>query len=961
MGEQTTLTGTSSILSSFINPHPTLIPLRPWDFSVRVPRALERVNGEGLAVEKMLETEEMVIEFETTEDMKRIMCRSLHGKGTEHKVNSDDYKVAHREEVESGNIIFKATRTGSGSLSVDDQWVESVWGARNFGFVQIESRGRSGGLLLVWDTNSFSVKQSVGEDRFVAIMGTLKGRVGDIILANMYRPYPANQKVALWKRLEELINSNDAAWCLFGDFNEVRNQDDRLNTQFHVRESDDFNEFIANTHLIEVLIGGRRFTRVSDDGMKFTVALDQKLFDHCPIVLKDIDVDFGPRPFRLYCSRQIQECQNGRKKRFGAIDNQIKKYQEKAMRWELEAEARYLSEDELKAWMEARRLWIEKDGEKAKVMKQKARIKWDTEGDENSKFFHSIVKRKNNKNNIRGLLENGIWSEEPTEIKEEILRYYSNIFSKTRMDRPTFASNGVSKLSGLEEKNLESRFTEKEIWEAVSRCCSDKAPGPDENGIWSEEPTEIKEEILRYYSNIFSKTRIDRPTFASNGVSKLSGLEEKNLESRFTKKEIWEAVSRCCIDKAPGPDGFNFHFIKKFWEIVTDPIRLGDFRPISLIGCYYKTIAKLLAERLKVVVGKLVGDVQNAFINGRYILNEVLITNEIVNLLKQKKNKCLLFKVDFEKAYDSLNWEYLMDIMKCIGFGNKWRSRGVNVLVKDAVDRGMFNGVDVGREKIMKVSGLKVNLNKSRVYGVGVSRGEVEDMARWKWWWRARIEHEAMWVKVVKSTYGADGVMGDFVRMVGGKSGVWGDIVREGRDINRLGVGGVRLRDRFPRLYHLDRCKVVKVASRGVWGKEGWRWAWDWVRKPRGVVDDLVGLEEFLSHVNINLNGRDTWNWEIDDDDVFSVKKVSSVVEAQRLNVGGANFETIWNNIITKKISIFAWRTVRGKLLVRVELDRKGIDLHSVLCPMCDNACESIDHRIVFCSEVIKVWSLVFG
>ncbi|GKD63991.1 kinase-like domain, beta-lactamase/transpeptidase-like protein [Tanacetum coccineum] len=88
--------------------------------------------------------------------------------------------------------------------------------------------------------------------------------------------------------------------------------------------------------------------------------------------------------------------------------------------------------------------------------------------------------------------------------------------------------------------------------------------------------------------------------------------------------------------------------------------------------------------------------------------------------------------------------------------------RGVNVLVKDAVDRGIFNGVDVGREKIVvshlqyaddtiffgewnkqntinlmcimkgfeKVSGLKVNLNKSRVYGVGVSRGEVKDMAR---------------------------------------------------------------------------------------------------------------------------------------------------------------------------------------------------------------------------------------
>ncbi|GKA78769.1 reverse transcriptase domain, reverse transcriptase zinc-binding domain protein [Tanacetum coccineum] len=192
--------------------------------------------------------------------------------------------------------------------------------------------------------------------------------------------------------------------------------------------------------------------------------------------------------------------------------------------------------------------------------------------------------------------------------------------------------------------------------------------------------------------------------------------------------------------------------------------------------------------------------------------------------------------------------------------------------------------------------------------------------------------------------------MGDFVGLGGGRSGVWGDIVRVGRDIDRLGVcfsssftrkvgdgscvsfwddrwdGGVRLRDRFPRLYHLDRCKVVKVAERGVWGEEG-----------------------------------DTWNWELDDDGVFSVKRLASVVESKCLNVGVTNFETIWNKLIPQKINIFAWRTVRGRLPVRVELDKKGINLHSVLCPVCDNACESIDHGIVLCGEVMKVWSLVFG
>lgn len=116
---------------------------------------------------------------------------------------------------------------------------------------------------------------------------------------------------------------------------------------------------------------------------------------------------------------------------------------------------------------------------------------------------------------------------------------------------------------------------------------------------------------------------------------------------------------------------------------------LGDYRPISLIGCYYKIITKVMAHRVKKVVGKLIGDVQNAFIEGRYILDGVLIANETMDFLKKTKKKSLIFKVDFEKAYDSLNWDFLSEIMRCMGFGSKWckwveaclQSASVSILV----------------------------------------------------------------------------------------------------------------------------------------------------------------------------------------------------------------------------------------------------------------------------------------
>lgn len=89
---------------------------------------------------------------------------------------------------------------------------------------------------------------------------------------------------------------------------------------------------------------------------------------------------------------------------------------------------------------------------------------------------------------------------------------------------------------------------------------------------------------------------------------------------------------------------------------VKDPISLTDYRPISLIGCMYKIISKILALRLKKVIGGLIGDVQSAYVEGRSILDRPLVINELLSWAKKVQKKVLMFKVDFDKAFDSLNW-----------------------------------------------------------------------------------------------------------------------------------------------------------------------------------------------------------------------------------------------------------------------------------------------------------------
>ncbi|GJS12910.1 RNA-directed DNA polymerase, eukaryota [Tanacetum coccineum] len=207
-----------------------------------------------------------------------------------------------------------------------------------------------------------------------------------------------------------------------------------------------------------------------------------------------------------------------------------------------------------------------------------------------------------------------------------------------------------------------------------------------------------------------SKNRIDslcndRLTLDMVFPNVLSHDQAQDLERAFSKDEIKQAVWDCGLDKSPGPDGFTFGFYRKFWSLLEDDVvdavcffysngfclkginssfialipksqganLVKDFRPISLIGSIYKIIAKLLANRLVTVLDGLVNEVQSAFIANRQILDGPFILNELIHLCKAKKKQSLIFKVDFEKAFDSVRWDFLDDILKKFGFGPRWR------------------------------------------------------------------------------------------------------------------------------------------------------------------------------------------------------------------------------------------------------------------------------------------------
>jgi len=151
------------------------------------------------------------------------------------------------------------------------------------------------------------------------------------------------------------------------------------------------------------------------------------------------------------------------------------------------------------------------------------------------------------------------------------------------------------------------------------------------NGTWTGEPNEVKQEAFNFFSQKFKERWPNRPKLRSNDFSSISQADQNFQEAPFTISEVKATIWACGNEKAPGPNGFTFDFLKKFWETlktdifvfvkffekwgrfsrgcnssfitlvakVKDPLNLSEYRPISLIGSMYKIIAKLLAMRLK--------------------------------------------------------------------------------------------------------------------------------------------------------------------------------------------------------------------------------------------------------------------------------------------------------------------------------------------------------------------------
>nr|GEZ09611.1 RNA-directed DNA polymerase, eukaryota, reverse transcriptase zinc-binding domain protein [Tanacetum cinerariifolium] len=389
--------------------------------------------------------------------------------------------------------------------------------------------------------------------------------------------------------------------------------------------------------------------------------------------------------------------------------------------------------------------------------------------------------------------------------------------------------------------------------------------------------------------------------------------DNQKLEEMYTaqkdllKDDVVEAM-RHAFDSFTIPKGANSSFITLIPK-VANPVHIKYFWHISLIGMHYKIVGRILANRLAKVINNVTSHEKSYFISGRQILQGPLMLSEIMSWYKKKKQKLMLFKVDFEKAFDTISWKYLDHMLTNVGFGNKWR-RWIQMCLHSARASVWVNGSPSCEFSIKRFLGQGDPLSPFFFIIVmgglhlalkdAVSTGLIRDIKMGDT--GLNISHLFFADNVVILSYWNKGDMNNIIRILHAfylASGLRINISKS--HVCGLGVSSI----------DTENMALYMGCSSG------------------NIPFSYLGLPiATRSHINNFLR--------------------PSLSPSSR-----------WSKLIPRKVDVFIWNLILVRPPTRLNLSLRGIEISSIACPSCNGGMESNDHVFSECDTASNIWRLV--
>lgn len=552
-------------------------------------------------------------------------------------------------------------------------------------FLCVDASNTRGGLVTAWDARSLTLTSFIMRRHTLTTMFTCTASDCCFAVTNVYAPSDHRDSLEFLEDLEEVARQVSGCWTLAGDFNLTRSGEDNSNGHANPTLCDAFNNTIHTRSLIDIPLLDRLFTWSNHRSTPTLARLDRVLFnvpmsltfpnssltslpkttsDHTPIQLVISTAIPKPNLFRFenawlkhsdYLGSVLPAWHDtATTEAAGALVGKLKAVRRASKVWarckrappslhsnckfviylfDVLEETRLLSAAELllrRACQERLALAIR---ERAAYWKQRGKQRAIREGDSNTSFFHAHASQRLRRNGIRALEVNGVvvssHRDKTTALTHHLRGLLGLQTATSTIDLASLYSASPS-VSAVDAERLTARFTEAEAKAAVRAMNCTSSPGPDGFGPG-------------FYTAAW-------PTVGMAVMELAWAFQEGRAELERLNRSYIVLIPKLAAAMKP-----------------------SDYRPICLQNCSLKIVAKMLTSRLQQEIPRLIDPDQTGFLKGRSISENFIYAMELTQCCHRRKLPTLVLKLDFAKAFDSVNWECLRNVLEARGFPETWR------------------------------------------------------------------------------------------------------------------------------------------------------------------------------------------------------------------------------------------------------------------------------------------------